>query len=112
VSTAASQVAIGVLLPRVHHSSEASPRGKALRFPSRPRGTAWRAARAALRPVTRAIGGEMFDAAEAARDAGVSLGCVASHAVGRRIRFEPSAAGTPSRVRVMALRRRALKGDG
>ncbi len=42
--------------------------------------------------------GEMFDAAEAARDDGVSLAFFGSNAVYWQIRFEPSAAGVPNRT--------------
>jgi hypothetical protein len=41
---------------------------------------------------------EMFDAAQSARDAGVSLGFFGSNAVYWQIRFESSAAGSPNRV--------------
>jgi hypothetical protein len=43
---------------------------------------------------------EMFDAAEAARDAGVSLGFFGAAAVELQTRFEPSAAGVADRVMV------------
>jgi N,N-dimethylformamidase beta subunit-like, C-terminal/IPT/TIG domain len=41
---------------------------------------------------------EMFDAAEAARDAGVNLGFFGANNVYTQVRFEPSASGTPNRV--------------
>jgi N,N-dimethylformamidase beta subunit-like protein len=40
----------------------------------------------------------MFDAAEAARDAGVNLAFFGGNAVYTQVRFEPSAAGVPNRV--------------
>jgi len=43
---------------------------------------------------------EMFDAAEAARDAGVSLAFFGANAVYWQVRFEPSALGVPNRVMV------------
>jgi hypothetical protein len=43
---------------------------------------------------------EMFDAAEAARDAGVNLGFFGADAASWQVRFEPSAGGTPNRVMV------------
>ncbi|TLY21732.1 MAG: Ig-like domain repeat protein [Nitrospirae bacterium] len=43
---------------------------------------------------------EMFDAAEAARDAGVNLGFFAADTVSAQVRFEPSAAGVANRVMV------------
>jgi len=43
---------------------------------------------------------EMFDAAEAARDGGVSLAFFSSDALSWQVRFEPSSAGVPDRVMV------------
>jgi hypothetical protein len=43
---------------------------------------------------------EMFDAAEAARDRGVSLGFFGANAVYRQVRLAPSAGGVPDRVLV------------
>jgi hypothetical protein len=43
---------------------------------------------------------EMFDAVEAARDAGVSLGFLGANAAYWQVRFEPSASGVPNRVMV------------
>ena len=43
---------------------------------------------------------EMFDAVEAARDAGVSLGFFGANAAYWQVRFEPSAGGVPNRVMV------------
>src|SRR5438270_3272591 len=43
---------------------------------------------------------EMYDAAEAARDAGVSLGFFGANAIYTQVRYEPSAAGVANRVMV------------
>lgn len=43
---------------------------------------------------------EMYDAAEAARDAGVNLGFFGANGVYWQVRFEPSASGVPNRVMV------------
>lgn len=41
---------------------------------------------------------EMFDAVQAARDAGVSLAFLSANGIYRQVRFEPSGAGAPNRV--------------
>ena len=43
---------------------------------------------------------EMFDAVEAARDAGVNVAFFGADAMSAQVRFEPSGAGTPNRVMV------------
>jgi hypothetical protein len=55
---------------------------------------------------------EMYDAARAARDAGVSLGFFGANAVYWQVRFQPSARGVPNRVMVCFKDARLDPGQG